>query len=296
MKRREIQTKFSEIVEFAGVEQFIDTPVKRYSSGMSVRLAFAVAAHLEPEILLVDEVLAVGDAEFQRRCLGRMEDLSQSGRTVLFVSHQMQAVAQLCDRAIWLDSGQIVRDGPSAEVVAQYLQSGVGSRLEPRVAGSRRPRRVTGSCGCARRGSSRTRRRLRGRRRAQSGRDRDRLHGARVDGRPDVPEDQGLGPAGRRRVQRDGHELALARADAARRVRRRRPGSRETCSTKGCTSVDSWHLLARAARSSAITPAAATRSRSTSRIRARETRREAPFTGQWKGVVRPLLEWTTEER
>ncbi len=126
MKQREIEGKFSEIVEFAGVEQFIDTPVKRYSSGMSVRLAFAVAAHLEPEILLVDEVLAVGDAEFQRRCLGRMEDLSQSGRTVLFVSHQMQAVAQLCDRAIWLDKGQTVRDGSSSTVVAEYLQSGLG--------------------------------------------------------------------------------------------------------------------------------------------------------------------------
>jgi homopolymeric O-antigen transport system ATP-binding protein len=126
MKQREIQTKFSEIVEFAGVERFIDTPVKRYSSGMSVRLAFAVAAHLEPEILLVDEVLAVGDAEFQRRCLGRMEDLSNSGRTVLFVSHQMQAVAQLCDRAIWLEQGQVFRDGPSSSVVAEYLQSGLG--------------------------------------------------------------------------------------------------------------------------------------------------------------------------
>ena len=102
MKRREIIKKFPEILEFAGVDKFIDTPVKRYSSGMSVRLAFAVAAHLEPEILLVDEVLAVGDAEFQRRCLGRMEDMSDSGRTVLFVSHNLQAVTQLCDRAILL--------------------------------------------------------------------------------------------------------------------------------------------------------------------------------------------------
>jgi lipopolysaccharide transport system ATP-binding protein len=127
MRQREIQGRFSEIVEFAGVEKFIDTPVKRYSSGMSVRLAFAVAAHLEPEILLVDEVLAVGDAEFQRRCLGRMDDLSQSGRTVLFVSHQMQAVAQLCDRVIWLEKGEIVRDGMSSTVVAEYLQSGLGS-------------------------------------------------------------------------------------------------------------------------------------------------------------------------
>jgi lipopolysaccharide transport system ATP-binding protein len=127
MKRREIIRKFPEIVEFAGVDKFIDTPVKRYSSGMSVRLAFAVAAYLEPEILLVDEVLAVGDAEFQRRSLGRMEHLSQSGRTVLFVSHNMQAVAQLCDRALLLDGGRIVNDGPSAEIVAEYLQAGHGS-------------------------------------------------------------------------------------------------------------------------------------------------------------------------
>src|SRR5207247_5514187 len=100
MKRREIVSKLDDIVEFAGVERFIDTPVKRYSSGMYVRLAFAVAPHLEPEILLVDEVLAVGDAEFQRRCLGRMEEFGESGRTVLFVSHNMQAVAQPRDRAL----------------------------------------------------------------------------------------------------------------------------------------------------------------------------------------------------
>jgi homopolymeric O-antigen transport system ATP-binding protein len=130
MKRKEIASKFPDIVEFAGVERFIDTPVKRYSSGMSVRLAFAVAAHLEPEVLLVDEVLAVGDAEFQRRCLGRMEDMSQSGRTVVFVSHQMQALTQLCDRAIQLDKGKIVADGPANEIVAQYLQSVGGSGSE----------------------------------------------------------------------------------------------------------------------------------------------------------------------
>ena len=130
MKRREIARKFAEIVEFAGVETFMDTPVKRYSSGMSVRLAFAVAAHLEPEVLLVDEVLAVGDAEFQRRCLGRMEDLSESGRTVVFVSHQMQAVAQLCDRALLLDGGRIMTSGPAGEVVAHYLQSAGGTGSE----------------------------------------------------------------------------------------------------------------------------------------------------------------------
>lgn len=127
MKRKEITGKLDEIVEFAGIERFIDTPVKRYSSGMYVRLAFAVAAHLEPEILLVDEVLAVGDAEFQRRCLGRMEDFGQSGRTVLFVSHNMPAIARLCHRTILLSDGQIERDGPSPDVVAHYLQSGQGS-------------------------------------------------------------------------------------------------------------------------------------------------------------------------
>jgi lipopolysaccharide transport system ATP-binding protein len=130
MKRREIQQKLPDMIEFSGVESFLDTPVKRYSSGMYVRLAFSVAAHLEPEILLVDEVLAVGDAEFQRRCLGRMEDFGANGRTVLFVSHNMQAVAQLCDRAILMENGRIARDGPSADVVAHYLQTsaGVGSR------------------------------------------------------------------------------------------------------------------------------------------------------------------------
>ncbi|HEX5582444.1 polysaccharide ABC transporter ATP-binding protein [Gaiella sp.] len=121
MKRREIEARFDDIVEFSGVERFIDTPVKRYSSGMYVRLAFAVAAHLEPEIMLVDEVLSVGDAEFQRRCLGRMEELGNAGRTVLFVSHALPAIAQLCDRAIWIDGGQVVGDGRPAEVIANYL-------------------------------------------------------------------------------------------------------------------------------------------------------------------------------
>ncbi len=127
MKRREIGLKLPEIVDFSGVEKFIDTPVKRYSSGMYVRLAFSVAAHLEPEILLVDEVLAVGDSEFQRRCLGRMEDIGASGRTVLFVSHNMQTMTRLCDRVILLDGGQVVEDGESSAVVAHYLQSGLGT-------------------------------------------------------------------------------------------------------------------------------------------------------------------------
>ena len=129
MKRREIRAKYDEIVEFSGVQKFIDTPVKRYSTGMYVRLAFAVAAHLEPEVLLIDEVLAVGDHEFQQRCMGRIEDISESGRTVVFVSHDMQAIARLCDRAYWLDSGRVVADGPSEEIVAQYLQSASGTAI-----------------------------------------------------------------------------------------------------------------------------------------------------------------------
>jgi homopolymeric O-antigen transport system ATP-binding protein len=123
MKRREIQRKLPDIIEFAGIDKFIDTPVKRYSSGMHVRLAFSVAAHLEPEILLVDEVLAVGDAEFQQRCLGRMEAFGGTGRTVVFVSHNMQTVNQLCERVIWLDGGSIMDDGDPSDVVTHYLHS-----------------------------------------------------------------------------------------------------------------------------------------------------------------------------
>lgn len=127
MQRAEIARKFDDIVAFAEVEKFIDTPVKRYSSGMYVRLAFAVAAYLEPEILLVDEVLAVGDASFQRKCLDRMKDVGQHGRTVLFVSHNMPAVTRLCDRTILLDEGTILQDDLSHKVVGSYLKSGLGT-------------------------------------------------------------------------------------------------------------------------------------------------------------------------
>ncbi len=121
MGRTEIARKFDEIVEFAGIPKFIDTPVKYYSSGMKLRLGFAVAAHLEPDILVVDEVLAVGDAEFQRKCLGKMSDVAGEGRTVLFVSHNMVAVKQLCTRGILLQSGTLIKDGPVDEVVNYYL-------------------------------------------------------------------------------------------------------------------------------------------------------------------------------
>ncbi|MGE0821960.1 MAG: ABC transporter ATP-binding protein [Candidatus Binatia bacterium] len=123
MGKADIARKFDEIVAFAETEPFLDTPVKHYSSGMYLRLAFAVAAHLEPDILLVDEVLAVGDAAFQKKCLGRMGDVAHEGRTVLFVSHNMGAITQLCSRALWLQSGQLKLSGSSADVVASYLSS-----------------------------------------------------------------------------------------------------------------------------------------------------------------------------
>jgi lipopolysaccharide transport system ATP-binding protein len=127
MARREITRKFDEIVAFAEVERFLDTPVKRYSSGMYVRLAFAVAAHLDPEILLVDEVLAVGDTRFQRKCLDKMQDVGQQGRTVVFVSHNMPAITRLCPRTILIDGGRVVADGPSHEVVGTYLGADLGT-------------------------------------------------------------------------------------------------------------------------------------------------------------------------
>ncbi len=136
MRRAEIRAKFNEIVSFAGVEKFVDTPVKRYSSGMYVRLAFAVAAHLEPDILLVDEVLAVGDAEFQDRCLGKMRQVAgEGGRTVLFVSHNMSAVRSLCRRAVRLEEGRVAATGDTDEVVAEYLAR--DSREEHRQAWAR---------------------------------------------------------------------------------------------------------------------------------------------------------------
>jgi lipopolysaccharide transport system ATP-binding protein len=130
MSRRETARKFDEIVDFSGIEKFIDTPVKRYSSGMYMRLAFSVAAHLEPEILLVDEVLAVGDAQFQKKCIGKMQGIGESGRTVLFVSHSMQTIARLCERVILLDSGGIIDDGPAEQTVAKYLQGEFGTPSE----------------------------------------------------------------------------------------------------------------------------------------------------------------------
>jgi lipopolysaccharide transport system ATP-binding protein len=129
MSRTEVLNRFDDIVEFAGLARFLDTPVKRYSSGMYMRLAFSVAAHLEPEVLLVDEVLAVGDAEFQKKCLGKMEDLSGTGRTVLFVSHSMPSVLRLCPRVMLVDGGHITADGTGSHVVEEYMGKGGGGAV-----------------------------------------------------------------------------------------------------------------------------------------------------------------------
>jgi lipopolysaccharide transport system ATP-binding protein len=139
MSQAEIRSKFDEIVDFAGIEKFLDTPVKRYSSGMYVRLAFAVAAHLEPEILIVDEVLAVGDSAFQRKCLGKMQAVSERGRTVLFVSHNMAAVTRLCQRAILMQDGKVAMEGPHQKVVPAYLQGGFSTMAEKTWPSDKRP-------------------------------------------------------------------------------------------------------------------------------------------------------------
>ena len=163
MRRQEIAARFDEIVEFSGVSQFIDTPVKRYSSGMYLRLAFAVAAHLDTEILVVDEVLAVGDASFQKKCLAKMEDVGQHGRTVVFVSHNMMAVTRLCQRTILLDEGRVIADGPSHEIVGDLsairARNDGGSRVGTTSRALRATTlRVCAACACARR-TARSRRR-----------------------------------------------------------------------------------------------------------------------------------------
>ncbi len=145
MRRREVTARFDEIVEFAGVERFLETPVKRYSSGMYVRLAFAVAAHLDTDVLLVDEVLAVGDAEFQRKCFGKMDDAARVGRTVVFVSHQLSAVQRLCSRCYWIDAGRVRSHGPTRDVVGAYLHhAGTQQHGGEAVIGPDVPRSTTG--------------------------------------------------------------------------------------------------------------------------------------------------------
>ncbi|GAA6139990.1 ABC transporter ATP-binding protein [Arenicella sp. 4NH20-0111] len=133
MSRRDIEHKLDQIVDYAGVEKFLDTPVKRYSSGMYVRLAFSIAAHVEPDILVVDEVLAVGDKEFREKCLGKMDDVAQSGRTVIFVSHNMNAIASLCQDVAWLDRGKIAQVGPAHSIISSYENSLIKSTASERA-------------------------------------------------------------------------------------------------------------------------------------------------------------------
>jgi len=293
MKRKEIIKRFPEIVEFSGVEQFIDTPVKRYSSGMSVRLAFAVAAHLEPEVLLVDEVLAVGDAEFQRRCLGRMEDLSSSGRTVIFVSHQMQAVSQLCERALWLEKGEILLDGPSSEVVARYLQSGFG-------AGSSRdwPDLETAP------GDDLVR--LRSVRVVQ-----DEEEAQAVDVRRPVGIEIGFTVLRRgdppvfpkiKVVDQRGDVAFNAMDSSSRWQEPAEPGDYVSTAwipgnlfNEGLTTV---HVGICSFRSTKLRPHAGCNDAVSFHVQdpGEGDSARGLFTGQWKGVVRPLLDWTTEER
>jgi len=142
MRKREIESKFAEIVDFSEIEKYIDTPLKRYSTGMRVRLAFAVAAHLEPEIMMIDEVLAVGDIAFQKKCLGKMGDVARGGRTILFVSHNMGAVRNLCQSAIWLDNGQIVKRGTTDEVVRDYEENQLKRFKETSYVVDRNPEEV----------------------------------------------------------------------------------------------------------------------------------------------------------
>jgi lipopolysaccharide transport system ATP-binding protein len=145
LSRSEISDRFDDIVDFADVHAFLDTPVKRYSSGMQMRLAFSVAAHLDPDILLLDEVLTVGDLEFQKRCLERVEQLVSEGRTLLFVSHSVDAVRNFCDRCIWLEGGRILRDGPAEDVLREYAGLGAatdGSGAEVVLADPIRARRI----------------------------------------------------------------------------------------------------------------------------------------------------------
>ncbi|HEX6664725.1 MAG TPA: polysaccharide ABC transporter ATP-binding protein [Gaiellaceae bacterium] len=293
MKRGEINQKFDAIVTFSGVERFIDTPVKRYSSGMFVRLAFSVAAHFEPEVMIVDEVLAVGDADFQRRSLGRMETLGESGRTVLFVSHNLQAVLQLCDRAILLESGRVVRDGPTNEVVAYYEEQTVGGGAQ---AVWEDPDDAPGN-------------------------DLVRLQAVRVvdeTGRlsPTVDVRQPVGLELSFRVLRDGDPVMPkikitdqhgaicfnAMDTSSRWEEPARPGDYVATAwvpgnllNEGRFSVDVDVVTLASPK---LIPNA-----SAYRIAAFHVYDPAEgdsarglFTGQWRGVVRPLLEWTTEER
>ena len=293
MRQREITRKLPDIIEFAGIEKFMDTPVKRYSSGMYVRLAFSVAAHFEPEIMLVDEVLAVGDAEFQKRCLGRMEDFGQSGRTVLFVSHNMQAISQLCDRALHLDGGKIVNDGSANDVVAHYLQN-VGATGSERVWAD--PATAPGSSFA----------RLRSARVVHTG----GSVASAVDVRDPVGIEIGFTVLGSAEPMAPKIKLVDGRGDVVFNAIDTSPRWHEPAEPGDYTSI-AW-IPANLLNEGFVLVDVAVVTHATARHANYAGFREAVsfhvqdpaegdsarglYTGQWRGVVRPLLEWTTEER
>jgi len=292
MRQREIKQKLPDIVDFAGIETFMDTPVKRYSSGMYVRLAFSVAAHFEPEIMLVDEVLAVGDAEFQKRCLGRMEDFGQSGRTVLFVSHNMQAISQLCDRALHLDGGKIVNDGSANDVVAHYLQT-VGATGSERVWAD--PATAPGTPFA----------RLRSARVVHT----DGSVASAVDVRDPVGIEIGFTVLGRAEPMAPKIKVVDGRGDVVFNAIDTSPRWHEPAEPGDYTST-AWipgNLLNEGFVLVDVAVVTHATARHTNYAGVREAvsfhvqdpaegdSARGLYTGQWRGVVRPLLEWTTEE-
>ena len=290
MKRKEIEQRFDDIVEFSGVEKFIDTPVKRYSSGMYVRLAFAVAAHLEPEILLVDEVLSVGDAEFQRRCLGRMEELGEhrpDGRLRLARPAGGRAALRPSDldrrrqaRRRW-DRARDDRELPAPDAQRRH-RARLGGRRGTRERAGQDP----GDQGARTRGDA-----ARHRRRPTADRDRDRVRRASRR-QAAVPEDQGARPGGRDRLQRDGHGRAVARAAT--------PGTYVATAWIPGNLLNEGSAIVEVAICSIDFPklehhAAVYEAVSFEVLDPGEgDSARGLFSGQWRGVVRPLLEWTCE--
>jgi lipopolysaccharide transport system ATP-binding protein len=292
MRKSEVLTRFDDIVEFAGLAKFLETPVKRYSSGMYMRLAFSVAAHLEPEILLVDEVLAVGDAEFQRKCLGKMENLSGTGRTVLFVSHSMPSVLRLCPRVILLDGGQLTADGDASHVVDEYMGHGGGAAERTWADHENSP-----------------------------GNDVARFRTVRVvgeDGKPasrvDIQQDVGiqveyrfLGDKHTPRVNvfldicnEQGIELFVTQDanNAEWRDQTRKPGLvRSTCWLPGNLLAEGTHTVHATLGSSSPRETYAHERDAVAFQVVDDTHGEgvrADWPGEWPGVIRPMLEWTIE--
>jgi lipopolysaccharide transport system ATP-binding protein len=280
MRRREILARFDEIVAFAEVERFLDTPVKHYSSGMYLRLAFAVAAHLDPEILFVDEVLAVGDASFQRKCLRRMSEVAGQGRTLLFVSHNLTAIQSLCERAVWLDEGRVAAVGPAREVVAEYLEKTARPVLERRwedgddAPGTSQVRLLRASVAPANgshQGPFTVRTPLRFEFEC-----RNRLAGARLNWSLHLYTAEGTCVL---------NTVSPARVCAAGRVR-------GACQVPGDLLNDSAYRVSIMLVRDESVPLY--RHDDVLLFEIQDSEREAPWYGRWLGVVRPMLDWEME--